>query len=88
MWFAYRRFRHLRYRMCVRCTPNCARRTQKLRIVVGLWNFSDDPLKVNRRLGLAEGARAFTTLAEIRQELEGATDAVTVAAVPVPGADD
>ncbi len=61
---------------------------EKLRIVVGLWNFSDDPLKVNRRLGLAEGARAFTTLAEIRQELEGATDAVTVAAVPVPGADD
>ncbi|MGB8800536.1 MAG: AI-2E family transporter [Candidatus Acidiferrales bacterium] len=61
---------------------------EKLRIAVGLWNFSDDPLKVNRRLGLAEGARAFTTLAEIRQELEGATDAVTVAAVPVPGADD
>ena len=34
---------------------------------MGLWNFSDDPLKVNRRLGLAEGARAFTTLAEIRK---------------------
>ena len=46
----------------------------KLRIVVGLWNFSDDPLKVNRRLGLAEGSRAFTTLAELRQELEGAPD--------------
>jgi predicted PurR-regulated permease PerM len=53
----------------------------KLRIVVGLWNFSDDPLKVNRRLGLADGARAFTTLAELRQELESAPNSV-----PVPAA--
>ncbi len=53
----------------------------KLRIVVGLWNFSDDPLKVNRRLGLPDGARAFTTLAELRQELESAPNSV-----PVPAA--
>jgi predicted PurR-regulated permease PerM len=57
----------------------------KLRVVVGLWNFSADPLKVNRRLGLAEGSRAFTTLAELRQELEGAADVVPAA---VAGADD
>jgi predicted PurR-regulated permease PerM len=59
----------------------------KLRIIVGLWNFSDDPLKVNRRLGLAEGTRAYATLAELRQALEGAPDAAPVP-VPVPGADD
>jgi predicted PurR-regulated permease PerM len=57
----------------------------RLRVVVGLWNFSADPLKVNRRLGLAEGSRAFTTLAELRQELEGAADVVPAA---VAGADD
>jgi methylmalonyl-CoA mutase cobalamin-binding subunit len=56
-----------------------------LRIVVGLWNFSDDPLKVNRRLGLAEGTHAFTTLAELRQALEGAPDVVPAS---VPGGDD
>jgi hypothetical protein len=54
-----------------------------LRVIVGLWNFSDDPLKVNRRLGLAEGSHAFTTLAELRQALEGAPNAV-----PVSSADD
>jgi len=59
----------------------------KLRIVVGLWNFSDDPSKVSRRLGLSEGARAFTTLAELRQALEGAPDAVPDP-IPVGGADD
>ena len=53
----------------------------KLRIIVGLWNFSDDPSKVSRRLGLSEGARAFTTLAELRQELVTAPDAV-----PIPAA--
>ena len=57
----------------------------RLRVVVGLRNFSADPLKVNRRLGLAEGSRAFTTLAELRQELEGAADVVPAA---VAGADD
>jgi predicted PurR-regulated permease PerM len=59
----------------------------KLRIVVGLWNFTDDPTKVSRRLGLSEGARAFTTLAELRQALEGAPDAAPLP-VPVAGADD
>jgi len=52
----------------------------KLRIIVGLWNFTDDPAKVSRRLGLSEGARAFTTLAELREELQGAPDAVPVPA--------
>jgi len=52
-----------------------------MRIIVGLWNFSDDPAKVSRRLGLSEGSHAFTTLAELRQELERAPDAV-----PVPAA--
>lgn len=59
----------------------------KLRIVVGLWNSTDDPTKVSRRLGLSEGARAFTTLAELRQALEGAPDAAPLP-VPVAGADD
>jgi predicted PurR-regulated permease PerM len=59
----------------------------KLRVVVGLWNFSDDPSKVTRRLGLSEGARAFTTLAELRQALEGAPDAIPDP-IPVAGADD
>jgi predicted PurR-regulated permease PerM len=57
----------------------------KLRVIVGLWNLSDDPVKVHRRLGLSEGARAFTTLADLRQALEGAAEAVPV---PVAGADD
>ncbi len=56
-----------------------------LRIIVGLWNFSDDPLKVSRRLGLAEGARAFATLSELRQALEGTLEP---AAAPVSVADD
>ena len=50
----------------------------KLRILVGLWRFSDDPTKVSRRLGLSEGSRAFTTLAELRQELQTAPDAIPV----------
>jgi hypothetical protein len=53
----------------------------KVRIIVGLWNFSDDPSKVSRRLGLSEGSHAFTTLAELRRELESAPDVV-----PVPAA--
>jgi hypothetical protein len=59
----------------------------KLQIIVGLWNFTDDPSKVSRRLGLSEGARAFTTLAELRQALEGAPDAV-LDPTAVVGADD
>jgi methanogenic corrinoid protein MtbC1 len=52
----------------------------QMRILVGLWNFSDDPSKVSRRLGLAEGAHAFTTLAELR---EGLQTAPTTEAAPV-----
>jgi hypothetical protein len=48
---------------------------------VGLWNFSDDPEKVRRRLGLSEGAHAFTTLAQLREELQGAPEPA-----PVPAA--
>ena len=61
----------------------------KMRIVVGLWNFSDDSSKVSRRLGLADGARAFTTVADLRKELEAAPE-VAPDAVPVAvaGADD
>jgi predicted PurR-regulated permease PerM len=59
----------------------------KLQIIVGLWNFTDDPSKVSRRLGLSEGARAFTTLAELRQALEGAPDAV-LDTIAIVGADD
>ena len=59
----------------------------QMRILVGLWNFSDDPSKVSRRLGLSEGARAFTTLAELRQALETAPTTV-LDPVAVVGADD
>jgi len=51
----------------------------KLQIIVGLWRFSGDPSKLNRRLGLAEGFTAFTTLAEIVEALQGAP-----AATPEP----
>jgi predicted PurR-regulated permease PerM/methylmalonyl-CoA mutase cobalamin-binding subunit len=44
----------------------------KLQIIVGLWRFSGDPSKLSRRLGLAEGFTAFTTLAEIVEVLQGA----------------
>jgi len=53
----------------------------QLRILVGLWNFSEDPAKVSRRLGLGEGAHAFSTLAELREELQTAPNAVLVPAV-------
>lgn len=43
----------------------------KLQIIVGLWHFSGDPSKLSRRLGLSEGFRAFTTLAEIVGTLQG-----------------
>lgn len=45
----------------------------KVKIIVGLWRFSGDPANASRRLGLAEGSRAFTTLAEFIQELQPAT---------------
>jgi len=55
----------------------------KLRILMGLWRSSDDPAKVSRRLGLSGGSRAFTTLAELRQELQTTPDAIPV---PEPAA--
>jgi predicted PurR-regulated permease PerM len=42
-----------------------------LRIIVGLWHFSGDSTKLNRRLGLTDGSRVFTTLAEFIEELQG-----------------
>ena len=55
----------------------------QLRILMGLWRSADDPAKVSRRLGLSEGSRAFTTLAELRQELQTAPEAIPV---PEPAA--
>jgi predicted PurR-regulated permease PerM len=43
-----------------------------LKIIVGLWHFSGDAAKVSRRLGMTEGSRALTTLAEFPEELKGA----------------
>ena len=40
------------------------------KIVVGLWHFSGDAAQLVRRLGLKKGASAFTTLAEIVQEIQ------------------
>jgi predicted PurR-regulated permease PerM len=40
------------------------------KIIVGLWHFSGDPAQLVRRLGLKEGASAFTTLTEIIQEIQ------------------
>jgi len=47
-----------------------------LRILVGLWHFSGDPLKISRRLGLTDGSRTFSTLAEFVEELSAAPDDV------------
>jgi predicted PurR-regulated permease PerM len=52
----------------------------KLRIIVGLWHFSGDPVNVSRRLGLADGSRAFATLAEFVQELQAAPDTIPITA--------
>jgi hypothetical protein len=50
-----------------------------LRIFVGLWHFSGDPLKISHRLGLADGSRTFSTLAEFIAQLK-----TTPTATPVP----
>ena len=42
-----------------------------LRIIVGLWNSSGDPLNLSHRLGLTDGSRAFTKLADFVQDLRG-----------------
>ena len=41
-----------------------------LRILVGLWHLSGDPSKISRRLGLTDGSRAFSTLAEFVEDLK------------------
>jgi predicted PurR-regulated permease PerM len=51
-----------------------------LRILVGLWHFSGDPLKISRRLGLAGGSQTFSTLGEFIEELKGAPSADPVPA--------
>jgi len=52
-------------------------RDPKLQIIVGLWHFSGDPSKLNRRLGLSEGFTAFTSLAQIVEALQGAPAATS-----------
>ena len=47
-----------------------------LRILVGLWHFSGDPSKNSRRLGLTDGSRTFSTLAEFVAELKAAPNDV------------
>jgi hypothetical protein len=46
-----------------------------LRILVGLWHFSGDPLKISRRLGLTGGSQTFGTLGEFIEELKAAPTA-------------
>jgi predicted PurR-regulated permease PerM len=46
-----------------------------LRILVGLWHFSGDPLKISRRLGLTSGSQTFSTLGEFIDELKPALTA-------------
>ena len=50
-----------------------------LRILVGLWHFSNDPSKISRRLGLSDGSQIFSTLAEFIAELDAAPAADPVA---------
>lgn len=51
-----------------------------LKIIVGLWHFSGDAGSVSRRLGLADGSRALTTLAEFHEALQPAPVDVPVSA--------
>jgi hypothetical protein len=50
-----------------------------MRILVGVWHFSGDPSKNSRRLGLTDGSRTFSTLAEFVDELK-----VAPAEIPLP----
>jgi hypothetical protein len=52
-----------------------------VRIDIGLWNFSGDPLKVRHRLALREGSRVCTKLAEFIEGLRPAPSVAEVAAV-------
>ena len=49
-----------------------------LRILVGLWHVAGDPSKISRRLGLTDGSRTFSTLAEFVEELKAAPNDVRV----------
>jgi hypothetical protein len=51
-----------------------------LKIIVGLWHFSGDAGSVSRRLGLADGSGALTTLAEFHEALQPAPVDVPVSA--------
>jgi predicted PurR-regulated permease PerM len=50
------------------------------KVLVGLWHFSGDSTKLDRRLALKDDSRAFTTLAEIVHEVQ---EMSAVAAQPV-----
>jgi predicted PurR-regulated permease PerM len=52
----------------------------ELRILVGLWRFSGDPLKISRRMGLTSGSQTFSTLGEFIEELKPAPSADPVPA--------
>lgn len=52
-----------------------------VRIDIGLWNFSGDPLKVSHRLALKEGSRVCTKLAEFIEGLPPAPSVPEVAAL-------
>jgi predicted PurR-regulated permease PerM len=58
-------------------------RTQapSVRIDIGLWNFSGDPLKVSHRLALREESRVCTKLAEFIEGLRPAPSVAEVAAL-------
>jgi predicted PurR-regulated permease PerM len=62
--------------------PHVKLRAQQpqLKIFVGLWHFSGDPLKISRRLGLTQGSQTFSTLAEFIEELKTAPTTAPVAA--------
>ncbi|HXP72337.1 MAG TPA: hypothetical protein VOA88_23895 [Candidatus Dormibacteraeota bacterium] len=55
-----------------------------VRIDIGLWNFSGDPLKVSHRLALKEGSRVCTKLAEFIEGLPPAPSVAEVAALLTP----
>ena len=56
----------------------------KVKIDVGLWGFSGDPLEVSRRLRLREGSRAFAKLAEFIEGLQPTPPGAPVTASATP----
>jgi predicted PurR-regulated permease PerM len=55
-----------------------------VKIDIGLWGFSGDALTLNHRLGLKEGSRTFTKLAEFIEGLQPVPRATPVAADATP----